>query len=126
MKLFKREEIEAKRHNQTRELILKNEKLISSLKKTLALQKDIEFDAEKAKKVKDYMQWCEDLQKKQSKELANLETYKKLAEDKKEEYYRIVEAKDALEDKIISLKEESERLSLQVKWKQEIVSKSHA
>lgn len=123
MELFKKEEVQAKRHNQTRELILKNEKLISSLKKTLALQKDIEFDAEKAKKVKDYMQWCEDLQKKQSKELANFEAYKKLTEDKKDEYYRLVESKDALEDKIVNLKEDVEKLKLQVEWNQKIIEK---
>lgn len=126
MRLFKKEEIQAKRQAQGRELTLKNEKLIASLKKILALQKDIDFDAEKAKKVKEYMQWCQDLQEKQSKELANLKAYEKLVDERKEQFYELVSKKDAIEDKIMDLKEELGRLELQVKWKQEIVSKSHA
>ena len=75
MQLFQKEQINSKRKEQTRELTLKNERLATSLRKVLALQKDIEFDADKAKKVADYQVWCEDLQKKMSKELANLKAY---------------------------------------------------
>ena len=55
--------------------------------KILKLQNDIDFDADKAKKVKEYQIWCEDLQEKISKELGNLKAYEKLVEEKKEQYY---------------------------------------
>lgn len=121
MELFKKEQINAKRKDQTRELMVKNERLIKSLRKVLDLQNDIEFDQDKAKKVKDYQVWCEDLQKKMSKELGNLKAYEKLVDDKKEEYYGLVAKRDEIEDKIMDLKEELGRLELQVAFKRELV-----
>ncbi len=126
MKLFKPEVINQKRQDQNMELTRKNEKLIASLKKILALQKDIDFDADKAKKVKEYMQWCEDLQGKQSKELENLKAYQKLVEEKKEEYYKLLQAKDAIEDKITDLKEELKKLEIQVGFTKQILEKQNA
>lgn len=126
MRLFKKEEIQAKRQAQGRELTLKNEKLIASLKKILALQKDIDFDAEKAKKVKEYMQWCQDLQEKQSKELANLKAYENLVEERKEQFYELISKKDTIEDKIMDLKEELNKLEIQVAFKRQIIEKSDA
>lgn len=123
MQLFTKETINKTRKDQTRELMLKNQRLIDSNRKVLALQDDIEFDADKAKKVKEYQVWCDDLQKKMSNELGNLKAYKKLVEDKKEEYYKVLEIKDSLEDKILTLTEEKDKLEIQVKWKQEITSK---
>jgi hypothetical protein len=125
MQLFSKEQINGKRKDQTRELTLKNERLAGSLRKVLNLQKDIEFDADKAKKVADYQVWCEDLQKKMSKELANLTAYTKLVDDKKEEYYNLVARYDELEDKILDRKEELGRLDLQVNFKKELL-KTHA
>lgn len=124
--LFTKEVINQKRQEQNRELTRKNEKLITSLRKILSLQKDIDFDADKAKKVKEYIQWCKDLQDKQSTELGNLKAYEKLVEDKKEEYYQLIELKDAIEDKILTLKEESNRLDLQVAFKRQILEKQNA
>jgi len=124
MELFSKEKINRARKEQTRELMLKNERLIASNRKVLNLQKEIEFDADKAKKVKDYQIWCEDLQKKMSKELANLEAYKKLLEDKKEEYYNAVARLDAVEDKILDRKEELGRLDLQLNFKRELLTKN--
>lgn len=121
MRLFQKTEIEKGRKEQTRELTLKNERLATSLRKILNLQKDIEFDADKAKKVKDYQVWCEDLQTKMSKELGNLKAYEKLVDEKKEEYYNLVARKDEVEDRIITLKEELEKLSLQVAFKRELI-----
>lgn len=121
MQLFSKEQINSKRKDQTRELTLKNERLAVSLRKILALQKDIEFDADKARKVKEYQVWCEDLQIKMSKELGNLNAYKKLVEEKKEEYYNFVARKDEIEDRIIDLKEEISRLDLQVNFKRELI-----
>lgn len=126
MQLLSPEKINSKRKEQTRELTLKNERLATSLRKVLALQKDIEFDADKAKKVADYQIWCEDLQKKMSKELANLEAYKKLVEDKKEEYYNLVAKIDELQDKTFDLKEEISRLILQVEWNRKLTQKTDA
>jgi predicted nucleic acid-binding Zn-ribbon protein len=126
MRLFQKEEILKGRKDQTRELTLKNERLATSLRKLLNLQKDIEFDADKAKKVKDYQVWCEDLQTKMSKELGNLNAYKKLVEERKEEYYNLVAKKDEIEDGIITLKEELEKLELQVVLKKQILQKANA
>jgi len=126
MQLFQKETIEKKRKEQTRELTLKNERLATSLRKVLALQKDIEFDADKAKKVADYQVWCEDLQKKMSKELANFEVYKKLVEDKKEEYYGLITSLDAIQDKILDLREERDKLNLEVELQKQILEKIHA
>ena len=123
MKLFQKEEILKSRKDQTRELVLKNERLIKSLRKVLNLQNDIEFDADKAKKVKDYQVWCEDLQKKMSKELGNLKAYEKLVDEKKEEYYNLVVRKDEIEDKMTDLKEETGRLELQINFKRELLTK---
>lgn len=123
MQLFSKEIINTKRKEQTRELTLKNERLAGSLRKILNLQKDIEFDADKAKKVADYQIWCKDLQEKMSKELGNLEAYKKLVEEKKEEYYALVASKDVLEDRILDLKEELDKLNLQVNFKKELLTK---
>jgi len=125
MQLFSKEQINGKRKEQTRELTLKNERLAGSLRKVLNLQKEVEFDADKAKKVADYQVWCEDLQKKMSKELANLTAYTKLVDDKKEEYYNLVARYDELEDKILDRKEELGRLDLQVNFKKELL-KTHA
>jgi len=124
--LFQKEEIQKRRHDQTRELIAKNTKLISSLKKSLELQNDIDFDADKAKKVRDYEIWCKDLQEKQSKVLATLKGYEKLLEDRKEDYYNVVARIDEKEDKIISLQEEIGRLELQVEFNKQILAKSYA
>lgn len=121
MKLFSKEETNKKRKDQNRDLLLKNERLISSLKKVLKLQNEIDFDTEKARKVKDYEVWCKDIQTKQSKELETLNGYSKLVEDKKEEFYSWVSKIDCLEDKVISLNEEIEKLSLQVKWNEALV-----
>jgi len=126
MQLFSKETINSKRKDQTRELTLKNDRLASSLRKTLALQNDIEFDADKAKKVADYQVWCQDLQTKMSKELANLNAYKKLAEDIKEEYYNLVARKDEIEDKILDRKEELTKLDTQVAFTRTILEKSNA
>ena len=123
MKLFQKEEILKSRKDQTRELVLKNERLIKSLRKVLNLQNDIEFDADKAKKVKDYQVWCEDLQKKMSKALGNLTAYEKLVDEKKEEYYNLVVRKDEIEDKMTDLKEETGRLELQINFKRELLTK---
>lgn len=126
MQLFSKEQVNTKRKEQTRELTLKNERLATSLRKILNLQKDIEFDADKAKKVADYQVWCEDLQKKMSKELSNLTAYKKLVDDKKEEYYNLVARLDAIEDKIIDKKEELEKVGLQLSLKKQILEKQNA
>ena len=123
MELFTKEQVNIKRKDQTRELTLKNERLATSLRKILNLQKDIEFDADKAKKVADYQVWCEDLQNKMSKELANLKAYEKLVEDKKEEYYNLVARRDEIEDKILDRKEELGRLDLQLNFKRELLTK---
>lgn len=125
MQLFSKETINTKRKEQTRELTLKNERLAASLRKILNLQKDIEFDSDKAKKVADYQVWCEDLQKKMSKELSNLKAYEKLVDEKKEEYYNLVARKDEIEDKILDRKEELEKLDLQVAIKKQILEKSN-
>lgn len=121
MHLLQKEEIEAKRKNNARELTIKTEKLVSSYKKVLALQNDIHFDADKAKKIRDYEIWCADLQVKQSKELERLKVYEKLVEDTKEDYYQRLGLKDALDEKIFNLKEEITKLDLQIKWKQEVL-----
>jgi len=126
MKLFQKETINLKRKEQTRELTLKNERLAVSLRKILNLQKDIEFDADKAKKVKDYQVWCEDLQTKMSKELGNLNAYKKLVEDKKEEYYGLITNLDLLQDKILDRKEELRKQELRVAFNKTILEKTNA
>ena len=116
MELLKPEQINKIRKDQTREIVNKNERLVTSLKRVLKLQNDIDFDQDKAKKVKDYEVWCKDLQDKMSKELSTLKAYQKLTDDKKEEYYNIVARVDALQDKELDLKESIGRLELQVKW----------
>jgi hypothetical protein len=121
MRLFSKEEISKTKKDQTRELVVKNERLATSLKKILALQKDIDFDADKAKKVKDYQVWCADLQTKMSRQLADLKAYEKLTEDKKEEYYHVIAKKDQVEDKILDLKEELAQLELQVNLKRALI-----
>jgi len=125
MQLFSREQINTKRKEQTRELTLKNERLATSLRKVLASQNDIDFDQDKAKKVSDYQVWCRDLQDKMTKELGNLNAYKKLVEDKKEEYYELIASFDALEDKILDRKEELEKLNLQLELKKAILTKQN-
>ena len=126
MQLFSKEEINKKRKDQTRELVVKNERLVSSLKKVLSLQKDIEFDADKAKKVKEYQVWCKDLQDKMSKELANLNAYKKLVEEKKEEFYNLVARKDEIEDRIMDRREELDKLNLEVALLKQILNRQNA
>jgi Mg2+ and Co2+ transporter CorA len=126
MQLFTKEQINKKRKDQTRELMMKNDRLIASNRKVLALQKEIEFDADKAKKVKDYQKWCEDLQEKMSKELKSLNAYKLLVEEAKEEYYNLVARKDEVEDRIADKLEELAKLELQVTFTKTILEKSHA
>lgn len=123
MQLFTPEKINKVRKDQTRELVVKNERLISSMRKVLNLQNDIEFDQDKAKKVADYQVWCADLQNKMSRELLNLKAYEKLVEEKKEEYYNLVAKKDEIEDKILDRKEELGRLDLQLNFKRELLNK---
>ncbi len=126
MQLFSKEQVNTRRKEQTRELTLKNERLATSLRKVLALQKEIDFDADKAKKVADYQIWCKDLQEKMSKELGNLKAYEKLVEDKKEEYYNLVGRKDEIEDKILDRKEELGKLDMMVALKKQILEKQNA
>lgn len=123
MELFKPEQINKVRKEQTRELIAKNDRLAKSMRKLLGLQKDIEYDADKAKKVKEYQIWCEDLQKKMDRSLGTLKAYDKLLEEKKEQYYELVAKKDAIEDNIMDLKEELDTLELQINFKKELLNK---
>lgn len=123
MELLKKEQINKARKDQTREIMLKNERLVKSTRKLLDLQNDLEFDADKSKKVKEYQQWCQDLQTKMSRELKTFEAYKKLTEDKKDEYYRVIENLDKLEDIITDKKEEIGRLDLQLALKGELLRK---
>jgi len=124
MKLFTKEEINKTRKDQTRELTIKNEKLVKSLRKTLALQKEIDLDSEKAKKVKDYEVWCAEIHNRMDKELQTLKAYEKLVEDKKEEYYNLVSKIDAKEETIFNLDEEIKKLKLQVEFNKTIIIKS--
>lgn len=124
--LFTKEVVNQKRQQYNRELTAKNEKLVASLKKILALQKEIDFDAAKAKQVKDFMAFCEDIQSKQSKVLAELKAYEKLLEGKKETVYALVSKQDSLEDKILDLKEEKEKLDIEVGFKKQVIEKYNA
>lgn len=126
MKLFSREQINKTRKDQTRELAVKNERLAKSLREMIKLQNDFDFDVDKAKKVKEYQVWCEDLQKKMSIELGNLKAYEKLIEEKKDEYYNLVARKDELEDKILDKKEELSKLDLQITLKNQILTQQNA
>lgn len=123
MQLFSREQVNLKRKNETRELSLKNDRLAKSLRKVLDLQKEVEFDQDKAKKVKDYQVWCADLQNKMDKALGTLKSYEKLVEEKKEEIYELVERKDELEDTLLDLREEQERLDFELNFKRELLGK---
>lgn len=123
MHLFRKTEVEKLRKDQTRELVVKNERLATSLRKTLALQKEIDLDAEKAQKVHAYEVWCQDLQKKMSRELQTLEGYKTLVEERKDELYSLLAKKDALNDEIITKKEEIARLDMQINFKSALVTK---
>jgi len=120
MKLLSKEEVDSKRKAQKRDLMLTNERLVSSLKKVLKLQNDIEFDTEKDKKVKEFEVWCKDIQERQSKELQILNSYSQLIEEKKEIYYSWVEKVDTMQDKVLELEEELERLKLQANWNKQI------
>lgn len=121
MKLFTKEEINKNRKDQTRDLIKKNERLSKSLRKVLSLQNNIEFDSDKAKKVKEYQIWCDDIQIKMGKVLETLKVYEDLVENKKEEVYDLVSRKDGLEDKILDLEEELTGLELQLTFKRELI-----
>lgn len=123
MQLFSKEQINLKRKDQTRELTKKNERLATSLRKVIALQSEVDLDQDKAKKVKDYQVWCEDIQIKMSKTLSTLKAYEKLADDKKEEYYALVEKLDEIDDKIIDRNEEIVKLDLQIRFKEELLKK---
>lgn len=123
MELFSKETINRKRKGQTRELAMKNDRLAVSLRKLLQLQNDIDFDADKAQKVKEYQIWCEDVQTKQGKVLAELRAYEKLLDEKKERYYELVAQQDSLEDSILDKQEESGRLELELTFKRELLAK---
>lgn len=125
MKLFSKEEINKERKDQIRELTLKNERLSSSLKKIIKIQNEVNVDADKLKKLKEYEVWCQDLQNKMSKELENLYAYKTLVNEKKDEYYILVTSFDTLQDKILDKKEELDKLLLQVALKKQILEKSY-
>lgn len=121
MQLLKPEQINKKRKDQTRELTVRNDKLATSYKNLLKLQNDFEFDADKAKKVKDYEVWCEMLQKKKSDQLEELNKYIQATDMAREELYTVLARKDALEDSIVELQEEKDKLELQVKWQEGVL-----
>ena len=123
MKLFTKEEINKRRHETNRELTAKNEKVVSSLKKVLKLQEEIDFDKEKAKKMKEFQVWCDNLNEKKSLLLQDMKKYQNAVEGAKEELYRVIARKDMFEDEIANLEEEIGRLQLQVQWNKQVLTK---
>lgn len=123
MKLFKSEEIHKIKKDQNFELNRKNEKVISSLKEALKLQNDIDFDADKARKVKDYQVWCESIQNKKSEMLKELKSYETAREKAKEELFSVLSRMDLIKDEIITSQEELDKLKLQIEWNRGILNK---
>lgn len=120
-KLFSPEEISKRRHESNRELTAKNERVISSLKKVLKLQEQIDFEPEKAKKVQEFQVWCDDLNQKKSVLLKELNKYKSALDSSKEELYRVIARKDKFEDEITDLREEIGRLKLQIDFSKNLI-----
>lgn len=120
-KLFSAEEISKRRNESNRELTAKNERVISSMKRVLKLQDQLDFKPEKAKKVKEFEIWCDDLNAKKSKLLQELNKYTDAVENTKEELYRVIARKDKFEDEITDLQEEISRLKLQVEFNRNLI-----
>lgn len=123
MRSFTPQELDKKRNDQIREISLRTDKMVNSLKKVINVKNDATIDYEKMKKSKEYDTWCAQLIVKKSKLLEELNKYQQAIDVAKEDLYIVISKTDAIKDSIIDLREERDKLELQIKWKKEVLSK---
>ena len=100
---------------------LENETLIESNIRLSQYHQDItrklndvkdNYDPEKLKILKDFEDYCKDIQAKKTKVLGELNTVEQLVEEKKEVYYGLIEKQDILMEKEHQINEENKKLDL--------------
>lgn len=118
MKLLARSEAQASKKRENDALVESTLRLSGyhqRLTKRLANIKD-DYSADKLARLREYEQFCKDLNAKREKLLKELSAIESIIEEKKEIYYGLIEKQDALEDKAREIKEENEKLDLREKF----------
>lgn len=70
------------------------------------------YDGDKLEKLREFEQFCKDLEAKRSKVLEELASWQKLVADTKEIYYGFIARKDELQEKEYQIEEENKKLNL--------------
>ena len=114
MKLLSKNEAHSAKKIENDDLIGMNVRLREYMQKaTLRLNtlKD-SYAPDKMAKLKEFEEFCADLQVKRSKLLKELSIIEEQIEKKRELYYGLVEKQDALEEKVYQLHEQEKKLEL--------------
>lgn len=114
MKLLPKAEARSRVKKENDELIESNirlRKYDAEIRKKLSTIKD-DYEPEKLQKLKEYEQFCKDIQARKSALLAELAQWQVLIEDTKDVYYGLIAKQDRLMEREYQIAEENKKLDL--------------
>jgi len=121
MRLLQKPEADQKHKKQQDELIAKNSRLLGYFTKGIKRFNSIQdsYDQQKVNRLKDFENFCADLQVKKSKLLEEYVQWEKAIEEKKEQYYALIAKQDELDEREYSLNRKEEQLTLREEFTKE-------
>jgi len=122
MKLLSKKEARNRVEKENEELLEKNVRLREFHKKAIRYLNDVkeDYSDDKIKRLRDFEQFCADLQQKKHKLLIELEAVEDLIKEKKDLFYGLIEKQDALEEKIFQLQEKERKLDLRENFVEQV------
>lgn len=114
MKLLSKVESDQRLKKEHDELIGKNTQLLNYFTKGIKRLNDLKdnYDPEKAKKTREFENFCRDIDLKKSKKLEELAAVEKHIEERKEVYYGLVAKQDELIEREFLIKQKEDNLVL--------------
>lgn len=128
MRLLPKKEVTNRLSKENDELVDRNirlRKLEKDILKRLDTIKE-DYTPEKIKRLKEFENFVRDITEKKSKLLEELNAVGKMIEQKKETYYAMINANDALEEKLYKLKEQEKKLDLRQTFVEDLEEKFRA
>lgn len=114
MKLLSKTAARSKKKRENDELIESNIRLRKFHQDITTKLNEIKdnYDGDKIEKLREFEQFCKDIEVKRGKVLEELAGWQKLVEDTKEIYYGFIARKDELQEKEYQIEEEMKKLNL--------------
>lgn len=114
MKLLSRQEAQSKKKTENDALVGANIRLRTYYKSITDKLNDLKdnYEPDKLEKLRQFEQWCKDLETKKQVLLKEYAGWAKLVEEKKEIYYGFIEKSDALQEQKYKIDEEHKKLKL--------------